>query len=97
MLSGLGDVFLVTGQLSEARAKYTSALSVTTQTGEIYEQARARNGLAHVCLAVGDPGQARRHWEQALVIYLSLGSPEVDQIRARLARLARLAGTDGHA
>jgi len=64
---------------------------MTTRSGEKYEQARARNGLAHASHAAGDPGQARRHWKEALTLYISLGAPETDQVRARLAT------TDDHA
>jgi DNA-binding SARP family transcriptional activator/tetratricopeptide (TPR) repeat protein len=84
-LNGLGDVFLATGRASDARAHYTAALSVTTQSEEKYEQARAHNGLAHACHAVGDAGQARLHWKEALTIYFSLGAPEAEKVRARLA------------
>jgi hypothetical protein len=71
---------------------------VTTRSGDIYEQARAHDGLAHACQAAGDPGQAagdpgqaRRHWKEALTLYVGLGAPEADQVRARLAT------TDNHA
>jgi DNA-binding SARP family transcriptional activator/Tfp pilus assembly protein PilF len=84
-LNGLGDVFLATGRSSDARIRYAAALSVTTQSGEKYEQARAHNGLAQAYHAAGDPGQARRHWQEALTLYISLGAPETDQVRAHLA------------
>ena len=84
-LNGLGEVFLATGRSADARAQYAAALSVTTQSGEKYEQARAHNGLAHACHAAGDPRQARLHWKEALTIYIGLGSPAADQVRARLA------------
>jgi tetratricopeptide (TPR) repeat protein len=84
-LNGLGETFLATGRSSDARAQYAAALSVTTRSGEKYEQARARNGLARACHAAGDPGQARRHWKEALTLYISLGAPEADQVRAHLA------------
>ena len=90
-LNGLGEVFLAAGRSSDARAQHAAALSVTTQSGEKYEQARAHNGLAHACHAAGDPGQARRHWKEALTLYISLGAPETDQVRAHLAT------TDDHA
>jgi DNA-binding SARP family transcriptional activator/tetratricopeptide (TPR) repeat protein len=90
-LNGLGEVFLVTGRASDARAQCAAALSVTTQSGEIYEQARAHNGLAHAYHMVGDPGQARCHWKEALTLYLGLGAPESDEVRAHLA------ATDDHA
>ena len=64
---------------------HAAVLSVTTQNGEKYEQARAHNGLAHAYHAAGDPGQARRHWKEALTLYIILGAPETDQVRAHLA------------
>jgi DNA-binding SARP family transcriptional activator/tetratricopeptide (TPR) repeat protein len=90
-LNGLGEVFLATGRCSDARAQHAAALSVTIQSGEKYEQARAHNGLAHAYHTDGDPDQARRHWKEALTLYISLGAPETDQVRAYLAT------TDDHA
>ncbi len=39
-------------------------------------------GLAHQ--ATSDPGQARRHWQQALTLYTGLGTPEAEDVRAQL-------------
>ena len=39
----------------------------------------------------GQPGQARRHWQQALAEFTRLGTPEADQVRAQLTE----AETDG--
>jgi hypothetical protein len=49
------------------------------------EQARAHNGIASSHHAVGDPGQARHHWQQALNLYAELGAPEADHVRAQLS------------
>jgi tetratricopeptide (TPR) repeat protein len=73
-LNGLGELFLATGRPSDARAQHAAALTVATQSG-----------LAHAYHAAGDPGQARRHWNEAHILYTSLGAPEIDQVRARLA------------
>jgi tetratricopeptide (TPR) repeat protein len=78
-------VFLATGQSSDALAQYTAALSGAARNGEKYEQARAHNGLAHAHHAAGDLGEARRHWNEALSLYITLGAPEADQVRAHLA------------
>jgi hypothetical protein len=83
-LNGLGEVFLAAGRSSDAHAQH-AALSVTTQSGEKYERARAHNGLAHACHAAGDSGQAGRHWNEALPLYISLGAPETEQVRGHLA------------
>jgi tetratricopeptide (TPR) repeat protein/transcriptional regulator with XRE-family HTH domain len=85
VLNGLGEVLLATGQPGGARAQHAAALAMTNQTGDKYEQARAHAGLARSHDAVREPAQADDHWRQALALYTSLGAPESDQIRARLA------------
>jgi len=84
-LNGLGEVFLAIRRPSTARAQHGYALSLASKIGDIYEQARAHNGLAQVCQFTGDHPRAHGHWREALAIYASLGAPETDQIRARLA------------
>jgi tetratricopeptide (TPR) repeat protein len=84
-LNGLGEVFLATGRSSDALAQYSAALSGAARNGEKYEQARAHDGLAQAYQAVGGLGQARRHWNEALTLYIALGAPEADQVRAHLA------------
>jgi DNA-binding SARP family transcriptional activator/tetratricopeptide (TPR) repeat protein len=93
-LNSLGDVFLAAGRSSEACAQYAAALGMTTKSGEKYEQARALNGLAHACHASGDHGRADRHWREALNLYVSLGAPEADEIRCRLATTRRRTKAD---
>jgi hypothetical protein len=34
--------------------------------------------------ALGDPGQARGHWQEALALYTDMGMPEAEQARASL-------------
>ncbi|MGH3403334.1 MAG: tetratricopeptide repeat protein, partial [Streptosporangiaceae bacterium] len=84
-LNALGDVFLSAGQSADARAHYAAALRGAALNGEKHEQARAHNGLGRTCHAAGDFGQARHHWNEALALYVTLGIPEADQVRARLA------------
>jgi DNA-binding SARP family transcriptional activator/tetratricopeptide (TPR) repeat protein len=84
-LNALGEVFLATGQSSDALAQYTAALSGAARNGEKYEQAHAHNGLAHAYHASGGLDQARRHWNEALTLYITLGAPEADQVRVCLA------------
>jgi tetratricopeptide (TPR) repeat protein len=82
-LNGLGEILVATNQPEHARARSNAALGLTTRTGSQDEQARAHDGLARTYLTA-DPGLARRHWQEALTIYTSLGAPEADQVRARL-------------
>ncbi len=84
-LNGLGEVLLATGQPRGAGAQHAAALAVTSQTGDKYEQARAHAGLARSHDAASEPAQADDHWRQALAGYTSLGAPEADQVRTRLA------------
>jgi DNA-binding SARP family transcriptional activator/tetratricopeptide (TPR) repeat protein len=84
-LNGLGEVLLATGEPDGARTQHASALDLTTVTGDIYEQARAHHGLARCCHAARDVSLSRRHLNQALTLYTSLGAPEADQIRTQLA------------
>ncbi len=83
-LNGLGEILLVTGQPENARAKHATAVDLTWHTGEKYERARAHKGLGCCYHTMADLTRAREHWQQALAIYSELGSPEAEQIRARL-------------
>jgi tetratricopeptide (TPR) repeat protein len=87
-LNGLGEAYLATSQPDKARTAHSRALKLATQTGDKLEQARAHAGLARSQQTSGDPAQALGHWQQALVRYTDLGTPEARQIRAQLA--------DGH-
>ncbi len=84
-LNGLGETLRVTGPVGESCARHTAALAVATEIGDRYEQAHAHSGLARACDAAGDRGRARGHWQQAVILYDSLGAPEAGQIRAQLA------------
>jgi DNA-binding SARP family transcriptional activator/Tfp pilus assembly protein PilF len=83
-LNSLGEVFLATSQPSLAAAQHTAALGLADQAADEYEQARAHDGLARTYHATGDHDQARRHWQEALALYETLGAPEAGRVRARL-------------
>ena len=59
--------------------------------GNRNQQARAHTGLGHAHHTLGNPTQARHHYEHALTLYTDLGQPEADQIR-QVARDLGLAG-----
>jgi tetratricopeptide (TPR) repeat protein len=86
-LNGLGEVLLAAAEPGQARAQHRAALSLANKAGDRYEQARAHDGLGRGYLAGGDGEATRRHWERALSLHARLGTPEADQIRARLAAL----------
>jgi hypothetical protein len=39
------------------------------------QQARAHRGLGRAWYALGEPGQARQHWQEALAIFTDIGIP----------------------
>jgi tetratricopeptide (TPR) repeat protein/transcriptional regulator with XRE-family HTH domain len=78
-LNGLGETLLAISRPAEAHEQHAAALGLAVQTGNKYGQARAHDGLARCYNAVRDSGQARSHWQQALLLYSSLGAPEADQ------------------
>jgi tetratricopeptide (TPR) repeat protein/transcriptional regulator with XRE-family HTH domain len=70
------------GQATEGRVELETVLQLAAETGNTYQQAGAHRDLAESSL--GDD-EARRHWQQALDLYAQLGTPEADEVRARLA------------
>jgi tetratricopeptide (TPR) repeat protein len=85
-LNGLGEAWLAVGQPGTASAQHATAVEVASRIGDRYQQARAHNGLADVHHATGESGQALRHLQEAFISYISLGTPEASEVRARLAR-----------
>ena len=67
-----------------ALTRHRAALALASRTGDRYEQARARDGMAHALCDTGQPEAAYEHWRRALAIYSALGVPEADHVRANL-------------
>jgi tetratricopeptide (TPR) repeat protein/transcriptional regulator with XRE-family HTH domain len=88
VLNNLGQALLAGGEPGRARTQHASALDLAGQVGYKYEQGRAHDGLARASQARGDYGRAREQWRRALAIYLELGTPEADEVRARLAAIS---------
>ncbi|MEV0388945.1 tetratricopeptide repeat protein [Nonomuraea sp. NPDC050643] len=86
-LNGLGEAGRLGAAYADAIEWHLAALDLAEEIGERDEQARAQRGLGHARHAAGDPAGARRHWERALAIYTELGTPDADEMRARLERL----------
>jgi hypothetical protein len=55
------------------------------QIDDRYQQARAHNGLGQAGHVAGDLDQARRHWQEAVALYASVGAADADRLRAWLA------------
>jgi tetratricopeptide (TPR) repeat protein len=84
-LNGLGNASLLAGKPQDARIYYASPLGLASQADEKYQQARAHHGLARSHDAAGDRGEARHHWQHALILYENLATPEAEQVRLAIA------------
>jgi tetratricopeptide (TPR) repeat protein/transcriptional regulator with XRE-family HTH domain len=85
VLNHLGMISLAIGRPWDAHAQCAAAHDLATQIGQLYEMARAHDGLGQAAHALGNRAQARWHWRKALALHAEMGTPEADEIRARLA------------
>jgi predicted ATPase/DNA-binding SARP family transcriptional activator/Tfp pilus assembly protein PilF len=69
---GMGHALLGLRHLDEARDAYQKAVTLRLGLGQAHLTAEPLAGLARVCLAQGDPGQAQSHVEEIL-LYLGSG------------------------
>lgn len=83
----MGEILLLTGQPGQARVEHTAALTLASQIGDAYEQARAHNGLTAALHATGDVELARHHQRRARDLYAELDAPDADDPRVRLVAL----------
>ena len=85
--SGIGAVHLMMGQCHSAADDYLIALTLSRDIEDPVQEGRALRGLG--CALVDANGaagaaEAREYWRSALTIFETVGSPEADDIRARL-------------
>jgi DNA-binding SARP family transcriptional activator/Tfp pilus assembly protein PilF len=97
VLNGLGETLRALGTPAEAIAQHTKALTMADAIGDRYEQARAHDGIAASQHLTGDTGRAAVHWRDALELYIGLGVPEAEAVRARLAGLSGSSRVADHA
>lgn len=86
-LHGLGRTLCVTGDLLTALDHHRDGLVLAEKLELPREQAAAHDGTGHVHLALGEPEQARRHWQRALDISHELDLPEARAVRDQLGAL----------
>lgn len=93
-LNNLGDLALTSGTGS-ARASYEEALAVAASTSQVFEEARAREGIGLSLLAAGRPAPEGIAWlEQSLEIFQRIESPYATRVSAELST-ARADGQAG--
>ena len=76
------------GRYSEAVDVYDTALRLSRQTGEPYEEGKILEGMAEAVLNTHRFEAARIALRQALDIYERLGVPEAEAVRIRLETMA---------
>ncbi|MEH0843028.1 BTAD domain-containing putative transcriptional regulator [Micromonospora sp. CPCC 205711] len=84
VLNDLGLTLARTGENESAVAAHHRALELATRIAHPYEQGRALTALADH-LATGDPAEARRYRQRALVIFERMGAPERYEVASWLA------------
>jgi tetratricopeptide (TPR) repeat protein len=85
VLNSLGEDAIAAGRPADALTEHAEAREIAADLGTRDQLARARAGLGHAHAALGAADEARENYRQALVLYTSLGLPEADDIRTRLA------------
>jgi hypothetical protein len=68
-LASIGETLLAVGDLIGTEQVFRNAEEVATARALPLQQARIREGYAHVAAARGDHALARRYWEEALRWY----------------------------
>lgn len=77
------------GRHGQAITWYLKAISLARHIGDRYQEADTLRNLGETHLATGDTRSARDTWQQALTILGELNHPDAEQVRAKLATLAR--------
>ncbi|ADP82640.1 ATP-binding protein [Pseudofrankia inefficax] len=72
---------------ADGAASHRAAYEAAGVTGDLFQRAKALDGLAWAALAGTDVPLARSHWLEALGLFDGLGVPEAADVRAELARL----------
>ena len=94
-LNGLGEAAHATDRATEALGYFTAAQVIAAEVGIREQEARALTGLGNAYCALDRLARAREHYQRALALYIDLGAPQADQVRARLRSFAKLTSCEG--
>jgi tetratricopeptide (TPR) repeat protein len=83
-LNRFAEALRTANRWPEAARWYRSALRSAQAGSDLYEQARALDGIAHTRQHFGDRSAARQQWQMALDLYTGLGVPDVEQVKAAM-------------
>ncbi|MGH3929156.1 MAG: ATP-binding protein [Pseudonocardiaceae bacterium] len=84
-LSTLSDIHRHQGAFQHAADRAAEAVELCCATGHLLGQARARVSSGLALAAFGRPDEARAQLNAALVIFVDVGNPEAERVRALLA------------
>jgi DNA-binding SARP family transcriptional activator/Tfp pilus assembly protein PilF/DNA-binding XRE family transcriptional regulator len=84
VLIDLAAAHRAAGDLDTAHGLLGTGLAQAAEARDQYQEARALDGLARVHHCAGRADAARDHWQRAYALFTELGTPEADQVRARL-------------
>ncbi|WP_460956646.1 AfsR/SARP family transcriptional regulator [Parasphingorhabdus pacifica] len=91
VLNNCGEVSVELGCVEQGEHYHHEALDVAQRCGSAMRQAAAHLGLGDVANSRGDQATAREHWETALGIFETGGSPRTDEVRERLGTASETA------
>jgi tetratricopeptide (TPR) repeat protein len=83
-LHSLAVTYEALGQVDTALDHYRRCVEAHREVGNLAGEAQGLDCFAKLLRPAGDEPAARAAWEQALVIYERIGSPEADEVRRRL-------------
>jgi DNA-binding SARP family transcriptional activator/tetratricopeptide (TPR) repeat protein len=91
-LDTIGYIHRQLGRHADAVACLREGADLYRAVGDRWNEADVLRHLGDAHDAAGDPGAARAAWRNALAIFEELRHPDADGVRARLDRLAPVAG-----
>jgi tetratricopeptide (TPR) repeat protein len=81
VFNDFGVTLLAVGRIEESRSRHEAARVLAAKGDHKYDHACALRGIADALCALGDPDQARAHWELALEAFTELGVPQAEEMR----------------
>ncbi len=93
ILTHLGHVHRLAGQLDEALERHQQALDEADRHGSALTRARAHDGFSLALGAAGRGTEARAHGERALALFEEFGDATAAEVRSRLEAAPHPPGT----
>jgi tetratricopeptide (TPR) repeat protein len=86
-LTGLGQVYLLSGRPTEADRVLEEALQTSAEIGARLQEANIHIELAQSAAATGNQAVEQRHLRRAHAIYVALDAPQAEDVEGRLTQL----------